>query len=115
MDTVNNLEVFKDKLLRILISYFGKNMVLLNNVVELSDGIVMSIDDLTTLVAIITDQPKEEVKIDVKEIKTKNCCLSLASSCLSETLPLYREIDSIIVKFNHFKLKYPIAYWLMMK
>jgi hypothetical protein len=46
-------------------------------VVELSDGIITSLDDLTTLVAIITEQSKERVRITVKEIQGKNCCLKI--------------------------------------
>jgi hypothetical protein len=115
MNTVNNLNLFKETLLRILISYFGKNLILLNNVIELSDGIVMSIDDLSTLVAIITDQPKDKVQIIVKEIEIQNCCLKIASTCLAETLPLYRQIEMILVKYNRFDLKYPEAYEVMKK
>jgi hypothetical protein len=44
----------------LFIFYFGKNLVLLNNMVELSDGIVTNLDDLTTLVAIITNQSKKK-------------------------------------------------------
>jgi hypothetical protein len=87
MEDINNLNLFKENLLRILNSYFGKNLVLLNYVVELSDGIVTNLDDLTTLVAIITGQSKEQVRIIIKEVEVKNCCLKITSSCLSETLP----------------------------
>jgi hypothetical protein len=81
MEDTNNLNLCKENLLRILISYFGKNLVLLNNVVELSDGIVTNLDDLTTLAAIITGQSKEQVRIIIKEVEVKNCCLKIISSC----------------------------------
>jgi hypothetical protein len=81
--------------------------------VELSDGIVITIDDLTSLIAIITDEPKDKVQIEVKEIETKNCCLNLTVSCCSKTIPICREIDTILVKYNNFKLKYPKAYRVM--
>jgi predicted HAD superfamily phosphohydrolase YqeG len=86
---------------------------LLNNVVELSDGIVTNIDDLTTLIAIITNQSKEKVQIVIKEIELKNCCLSIVSNCLSETLPLYRQIEVILVNNEPFKNNYPDSYKTM--
>jgi hypothetical protein len=49
-----NMNLFKENLLRILISYFGTNTILLNNVIQLSDGIIACLDDFTTLIAIIT-------------------------------------------------------------
>jgi hypothetical protein len=113
MNDTHNINLFKETLLSILILYFGKNLVLLNNVVELSDGIVTNLDDLTTLVAFITNQPKEQVRIIIKEIEAQNCCLSIVSNCLSETLPLYRQIELILVNNKPFKFKYPDSYKLM--
>jgi hypothetical protein len=69
MEGPNNLNLFKENLLRILISYFGKNLVLLNNVVELSDGIVTNLDDLTILVAIKTGQSKEQVRVLIRRLR----------------------------------------------
>jgi hypothetical protein len=113
MNDTHNINLFKETLLRILISYFGKNLVLLNNVVELSDGIVMNLDDLTTLISIKTNQPKDQVRIIIKEIEVKNCCLGIVSNCLSETLPLYRQVEVILVNNEPFKFKYPDSYKTM--
>jgi hypothetical protein len=108
MEDTNNLKLFKENLLRILISYFGKNLVLLNNVVELSDGVVTNLDDLTTLVAIITNQPKDKVRVVIKEVD--DCCLRISCSCLMETLPLYRQVEVILINNEPFKSKYPDLY-----
>jgi hypothetical protein len=113
MEDTNNLKLFKENLLRILIAYFGKNLVLLNNVVELSDGIVTNLNDLTTLLAIITGQSKEQVRVVIKEVEVKNCCLKITSSCLSETLPLYRQIEVILINNEPFNSKYHDLYKMM--
>jgi hypothetical protein len=111
MEETNNLKLFKENLLRILISYFGKNLVLLNNVIELSDGVVTNLDDLTTLVAIITNQPKDKVRVVVNEVE--NFCLKITCSCLNSTLPLYRQIETILINNESFKSKYPDLYNMM--
>jgi hypothetical protein len=71
-------------------------------VVELSDGIITNLDDLTALVAIITNQPKNKVRVVIKEVEVKNCCLKITSSCLSETLPLYRQVEVILINNEPF-------------
>jgi NH3-dependent NAD+ synthetase len=76
-------------------------------VVELSDGIVTNLDDLTTLVAIITGQSKEQVRMLIKEVEVKNCCLKITSSCLSETLPLYGQVEVILINNEPFNSKFP--------
>jgi NH3-dependent NAD+ synthetase len=113
MEDTNNLNLFKENLLRILISYFGKNLVLLNNVVELSDGVVTNFDDLTTLVAIITGQSKEQVRVVIKEVEVKNCCLKITTSYLSETLPSYRQVEVILIYNEPFNSKFPDLYKMM--
>jgi hypothetical protein len=84
-------------------------------VVELSDGIVTNLDDLTTLVAIITGQSKEQVCVLIKEAEVKNCCLKITSSCLSETLPLYRYVEVILLNNEPFNSKFPDLYKMMEK
>jgi hypothetical protein len=100
MEDSNNMKFFKENLLRILISYFGKNLVLLNNAIELSDGIVTNLDDLTTLIAIITNQPKEQVKVIINEVE--DFCLKIVCSCLNSTLLLYRQIETILINNEPF-------------
>jgi hypothetical protein len=41
-----NISEFKEALIAVLISYFKNNIVLLNNLIELSDKIITKIDDL---------------------------------------------------------------------
>jgi hypothetical protein len=45
-DTPQNISEFKEALIAVLISYFKNNVVLLNNLIELSDKIITKIDDL---------------------------------------------------------------------
>jgi hypothetical protein len=111
MEESNNLKLFKENLLRILISYFGKNLMLLNNVIELSDGVVTNLDDLTTLVAIITNQPKYKVRVVVNEVE--DFCLKIVCSCLNSTLPLYRQIEMILINNEPFNSQYPDLYKMM--
>jgi hypothetical protein len=81
--------------------------------VELSDKIVTNLDYLTTLFAIITGQSKEQVRIIIKEVEVKYCCLKITSSCLSETLPLYRQVDVILINNEPFNSKFPDLYKMM--
>jgi hypothetical protein len=82
-------------------------------VVELSDGIVTNLDDLTTLITIITGQSKEHVRIIIKEVEVKNYCLRITSSCLSETLPLYRQVEVILINNEPFNSKFPDLHKMM--
>jgi hypothetical protein len=105
MDETSNLKLFKENLLRIHISYFGENTILLNNMVKLSDGIITSLDDLTTLVVIITGHSKDQVLITVKEIESKNCCLRVCKA-----LPLYRRVEGITINKRSFISGFPDLY-----
>jgi hypothetical protein len=58
----------------ILISYFKNNVILLKNLVELSDKIITKIDDRRLLISILIEEPISAVYIDVEEINPKNCC-----------------------------------------
>jgi hypothetical protein len=57
-----------------LISYFKNNVVLLNNLNELSDKIITKIDDLRLLIASLLSIQKADVQIEVEEITMKGFC-----------------------------------------
>jgi hypothetical protein len=84
--------MFKDAFLDILIGYFKNNIILINNLVELSEKIVMKTDDLHTLIAILLEIDKDKVNIEIDEISTNNCCGKICSK-----LPRYRKIKNIII------------------
>jgi hypothetical protein len=92
-ESPNNIKEFKEALTAILISYFKNNIVLLNNIVELSDKIITKIDDLQLLISLLLDIQIEDVLIQVEEIAVKNCCGEIC-----KRLPRYRKIDDIIIK-----------------
>jgi hypothetical protein len=91
--TPTNIKRFKEAYLALLISYFKNNIILMNNIVELSENIITKMDDLITLISILLEIDKTTITINVKEIKS-NCC---AGKILCKMIPMYREIDDIII------------------
>jgi hypothetical protein len=87
----NNIKEFKEALMAILISYFKNNVILLNNIVELSDKIKTKIDDLQLLISLLLDVPIADVVVQVEEIAVKNCCGEIC-----KRLPRY--LNDIIIK-----------------
>jgi hypothetical protein len=98
-----NILEFKDALTGILMSYFKSNIVLINNLVELSDKIITKTDDLQLLISFLLDNiPLNEVTIETEELTVKNCCKKI-----SKQLPRYRKIEDILIKDkNSFKVLY---------
>jgi hypothetical protein len=76
----------------ILIGYFKNNIILLNNLVELSDKIVAKLSDLSLLISLLLDISIDKVNVQVEEIKTTNCCGKVC-----KLLPKYRKINDIII------------------
>jgi hypothetical protein len=72
-DTPQNISAFKEVFIAVLISYFKNNVVLLNNLIELSDKIITKIDDLRLLIALLLSIPKADVQVEVEEIILWNC------------------------------------------
>jgi hypothetical protein len=98
----DNIKQFKEALMSILISYFKNNIVLLNNLVELSDKIITKIDDLQTLLSLLLNVPVSDIFIEVEEISVKNCCGEICKK-----LPRYRKINEILInKKQSFKISY---------
>jgi hypothetical protein len=96
--------------LLILIGYFKNNIVLLNNLIELSDNIIMKMEDLIFLISILLQLNSSDIKVDVEDIEAKNCCGKICSK-----LPRYRRINDIIIKNkSSFKITYNQYYVQMM-
>jgi hypothetical protein len=95
VETPLNIKQFKETFMKILISYFKNNIILLNNLVELSEKIITKIDDLTLLISLLTDIPIDKITIIVEEIQAKNCC-----GKVFKILPRYRKITDIIINNN---------------
>jgi hypothetical protein len=60
-DTPQNISEFKEALIAVLMSYFKNNVVLPNNLIELSDKIITKIDDLRLLISLLLSIPKADV------------------------------------------------------
>jgi hypothetical protein len=72
VESPNNIKQFKEALISILISYFKNNVILLNNLVELSDKIITKIEDLRLLISLLIEESPAAVNIEVEEIEIKN-------------------------------------------
>jgi hypothetical protein len=79
-------------LIAVLISYFKNNVVLLNNLIELSDKIITKIDDLRLLIALLLSIPKTDVQVEVEEITMKGFC-----GTVCKKIPRYRKFKDIII------------------
>jgi hypothetical protein len=100
------IKIFKEYLLLTLIDYFKNDLILLNNLLEISKHIVLKEEDIMKLISIlVTDGDVSRIKIDYElpdQFKTCGCC---------SKLPVYRKITSIIIdKKNSFKIKYKSFY-----
>ena len=85
----------------ILISYFKNNVILLNNLVELSEKIITKLDDLKLLISLLIDTQPTSIYVDVQEVEV-GCC-----SKVCKHLPRYRKINDIIIdKKQSFKVAY---------
>jgi hypothetical protein len=93
-----------------LINYFKNNIILLNNVVELSENIITKNDDLELLIALLIEVKVENVEIEIEEVDIKNSCGNTINK-----LPRYRKINDIIInKKQTFKGSYE-QYHIQMK
>jgi hypothetical protein len=110
IQTPTNINIFKEALLDILISYFKNNIVLINNLVELSDDIIMKLDDLKLLISLLLEIDKSNIEIYVEEINISNCCGKICSH-----IPRYRKISEIIInKKQSFKVSHN-QYYIQMQ
>jgi hypothetical protein len=96
-----NISEFKEALVAILISYFKNNVVLLNDLIELSDKIITKIDDLR-LLSLLLSVPKADVQVEVEEMTMKGFC-----GTVCKKIPRYRKIKDIIInKKQSFEVLY---------
>jgi hypothetical protein len=111
VSTPDSIKTFKEYLLSTLISYFKSEIILANNIIELSPNIVLKIDDLKKLIVILVcDNDDSRVNITTS-IASIACCKFL--SCCAK-LPLYRKVDDIIIdKKYSFKNRYDQYYTQM--
>jgi hypothetical protein len=101
-ETPDNIKRFKETFMLILISYFKNNVILLNNLVELSEKIITKIDDLKQLISLLTEVTTDNIDIVVEEFEVKGCC-----GMFCKALPRYRKINDIIInKKQSFKVVY---------
>jgi hypothetical protein len=101
-ETPLNVKQFKETLMTILISYFKNNIILLNNLVELSEKIITKIDDLKLLISLLLDIKIEDIYIELEEVEIKSCCGNIC-----KRFPRYRKINDIIInKKQSFKINY---------
>jgi hypothetical protein len=89
-----------------LIDYFKNNLILLNNLLEISKYIVFEEEDIIKLISIlVTDGDISRIKIDNElqdHFKACGCC---------SKLPIYRNITSIIIdNKNSFKIRYKLFF-----
>jgi hypothetical protein len=100
------IKTFKEFLLLTLINYFKNDLILLNNLLEISKHIVLKEEDITKLISIlVTDGDVSRIKIDTELPDQFKAC-----GCFSK-LPMYRKITSIIIdNKNSFKIKYELFY-----
>jgi hypothetical protein len=91
-DTPNNIKQFKEAFISVLIFYFKNKIILLNNLVKLSDKIITKIEDLRLLISLLIEESPAAVNIEVEEIEIKNC-----SGTICKNLLRYREIKQIII------------------
>jgi hypothetical protein len=101
-ETPDNIKKFKETFIVILISYFKNNVVLLNNLIELSEKIITKIDDLKHLLSLLLDVSIDNIDVIVEELELKGCC-----GTFCKALPRYRKIKDIIInKKSSFKVTY---------
>jgi hypothetical protein len=105
--TPEPIKLFKDYLLLSLISYFKQDIVLANNILEISKYIVMKENDLKKLIAIlVTDDDVSRILVE--------CDLPDSCKCCKFGIPIYKKITSIIIdKKYEFKVTYNQFYTQM--
>jgi hypothetical protein len=91
-ETPLNIKQFKETFMTILINYFKNNIILLNNLVELSDKIITKLSDLTLLISLLLDISQDKIQVEVEEISITGCCGKICKQ-----LPRYRKINDIII------------------
>jgi hypothetical protein len=106
------IKTFKEYLLLTLIEYFKNEMILLNNIIELSKYIILKEDDLKKLIAIlVTDSDDSRISLECELPDSFKTC----QPCCSK-IPIYKKITSIVIDNKHeFRNQYNSFYTQMQK
>jgi hypothetical protein len=88
----DNIRRFKDQFTAFLIEYFKNDMILLNNLLEVSDKIVLKIDDLKTLIGILLEIEPAGISVEYEDMMKTGCCGKIC-----KRLPLFKKITDIII------------------
>jgi hypothetical protein len=100
-----NVKKFKDLFIGFTIEYFKSEIILLNNVLEISSKIVMKAKDLKTLIAVLLEVDESKVNIETEDVIKNSCC----GKC--SKIPLFKKVvDIYIENLKSFKIYYnPLA------
>jgi hypothetical protein len=105
-NTPEIIKVFKEYFVKTILDYFNNELILLNNILEVSKHIVFREEDLIKLISIlVTYCDINRIRIDHElpdVFKTCWCC---------GKLPIYRKMASIIIdNKNNFEVNYNSFY-----
>jgi hypothetical protein len=100
-----NVKKFKDLFIGFMIEYFKSEIILLNNVLEISSKIVMKAKDLKMLIAVLLEVDESKVNIETEDVIKSSCC----GKC--SKIPLFKKVvDIYIDNLKSFKIYYnPLA------
>jgi hypothetical protein len=105
-NTPEIIKVFKEYLLKTILDYFKNELILLNNILELSKLIMFREEELIKLIFIlVTDCEISRIRIDHELVGMFKICW-----CCGK-IPIYRKITSIIIdNKNNFEVNYNSFY-----
>lgn len=92
---------FKTLLLEILIGLFSQDMHLINNVIEPTGDVILTVFDLKSLIVSLTGSSKVDI---ITEPLSSDC------NCLWNSIPLYKFISKIKVDGNDFNITHNNEY-----
>jgi hypothetical protein len=91
------IKTFKEYLLLTLIYCFKNEMILLNNIIELSKYFVLKEDNLKKLIAIlVTENDDSRITLEYELPNSFKTC----QPCCSK-IPIYKKITSIVIDNKH--------------
>jgi hypothetical protein len=87
-----NIRLFKDLFTKLLIDYFKSEIMLLNNVFEITPKIVFKINDLKLLISTLIEVDEEKISIEYEDIFKSGCC-----GRLCKKVPLFKKVTDITI------------------
>ena len=88
----DNVRRFKDQFTAYLIEYFKNDLILLNNLLEISSKIVFKVDDLKTLIGILLEIETVKIEIEYEDMIKSGCCGKIC-----KRVPLFKKVTDIII------------------